>query len=448
MKARRVQVWLCFGARLAFQGNRLIFSGLMPVVARDLGFDSITQGSLMSAYPLGYSLTPVLGGLAADRFGGRSVMQLAIVSAGLGSILAGCLGGFWTIWATTFIVGLLNGPSFSTNGVILSRWVPMCERAQSTAITDCGGPLGAAVALFGTPVVASVFGWRATLFLCGGVTMVLAALWQALAANDPGSCSYLTAEEEKELRSWGVISASGKKVVEAEEEATKRSALPLRVLTFPSVWAVVLAHCAFNFPRYLLYAWTVTFFTDALRVPVASAGMCMFWPNMADAVCSVLVGRLGDIMVTSGRLSTLATRRLSSTIGFAGTGVFALLLGQQTDTTSATVFLTMAAAVQSCHNAGFKSNYGDLTKEYSGMLAGLGNTFASVASFLSPVLGARTLEAFGGPNEASSWSALYSLIFFCCFGGILFYVPLASTESIDDKLRGWSTNGNNGKKDL
>lgn len=431
MKARTVQVWLLCGARLFCQASRLSLGGLMPLVAADAGFSTAQKGSLLSAFPLGYLMTQVLGGAASDRWGGKPVMAVALFSTGVGTVISSSLQSFWAMWLVMLVVGALQGPSFPTNGVLLSRWIPRSERAGATAICDSGGPAGALVALFGTPTLATQFGWRATFALSGCCTLGFTLLWQLLAANDPLSCSYCTESEISELRAMGVVDT--KKAEANGHPPRSASKCFWGILKIPAVWSVLFAHSFFNYSRYLMYNWVVTFYTDALSVPVEQAAFWMLWPTLADACTSLVVGSIADRIVNSGRLTMLATRRLFSSLGFCGTGLGALLVSRCTSPGVATIFVTIAAASEACHNAGFKSSYGDLSRQHAGLLTGLGNSFASASSFIVPLIAASLLDAYGGSSKLVAWQAVFGSVFLCDAVGALIYSCLVSCDSIDSR---------------
>lgn len=428
MRARTVQVWLLFGARLLCQSNRLSLGGLMPLLADELRLSVPSRGELLAAFPLGYMLTQVLGGSASDRLGGKPIMGVALVSIGIGIAVLGRLQSFGAMWWTLFFMGVLEGPSFPTGGVILGRWVPAAERARATAVSDAGGPVGALVALFVTPLLAASWGWRSACMVNGCFTLAFALLWAVVAASSPASCSYIAAGELQELRAGGVA-------VDGEAGAKRRvppgGAMPWIILTLPSVWGVFVGHVAFNYNRYLMYNWIVTYYTDALHVPVSEAGLYMFWPNAFDALFSFVVGHLADAAVASGRVSMVATRRIFAALGYLGTGIGAALLPFAEGPITATVLVTLASSMQACHNAGFKSSYGDLSVEYGGFLRGIGNTLGTGSSFVVPMLAARLLESGGGSREHGAWQAVFQSVLICSLLGTAAYGALVSTECID-----------------
>lgn len=432
MKARFVQVWLLCFARLFNQACRLSLGGLMPLVAAEIGYTTAQKGSLLSAFPLGYLLTQLLGGAASDRWGGKPVMLVALLSTSIGMLVYASLETFQAMWLAMFCVGALQGPSFPANGIVLSRWVPRTERSRATAICDAGGPAGAMVALFGTPTLAARLGWRATFGVSGALTLAFTLLWCRWAANDPTTCRYCTETEVSELRALGVVQD---KKVEGLAKGSDSSRSFWALLAFPSVWSVLVGHMCFNYSRYLMYSWVVTFFIDAFAVPLDGAAFWMLWPTLADAATSVAMGSIADALANSGRLTTLGTRRLFTAIGFCGTGIGALLVSISPSPKVAAVFVTIAAASEACHNAGFKSSYGDLSRQYAGLLTGLGNTCASASSFAVPLVAASLLDASGGSSQRAAWQVVFGSVFCCNVTGAMLYCYLVSCDSIDSRVQ-------------
>merc|ERR1712079_17988 len=106
----------------------------------------------------------------------------------------------------------------------------------------------------------------------------------------PSNCNYINKAEFQELQAAGVIIDS------TTNGLAGGNPFPWRIMLIPSVWSVLLAHGVFNYARYLMYNWVVTYYTDVLQLPVAEAGSYMLWPNLADAITSVTTGKIADAM--------------------------------------------------------------------------------------------------------------------------------------------------------
>lgn len=138
--------------------------------------------------------------------------------------------------------------------------------------------------------------------------------------------------------------------------------------------------------------------------------MRMLWPNLADMVFAVLAGQMADAVANSGRLSRVATRRAFSTVGFVGTGLSLFLAGRAQSPLAVTALVTLASGMQACHAGGFKASYTEISKEASGLIMGIGNTFASAGATFVPLAGTAILEANGGVKELEAWQALFGVV--------------------------------------
>ncbi len=132
-------------------------------------------GMLMSFYYVGVVSASLFFGWASDFLGERRTLILGLGIQGL------FIFGF--AWSHTFLVGgiflLLSGIGYSsvnpatTKGVI--RWFPLQGRATAMGIKQTGIPLGGILAASTLPGLALAFGWRTSILLVGGVTIVF--LW-------------------------------------------------------------------------------------------------------------------------------------------------------------------------------------------------------------------------------------------------------------------------------
>lgn len=79
--------YLCLGARLTTQANRLMLGAVMPVLATDIALSTTDKGKILSAFGAGYALTQVLGGMISDRFGAKWPLFVALLAVSVGSML-------------------------------------------------------------------------------------------------------------------------------------------------------------------------------------------------------------------------------------------------------------------------------------------------------------------------------------------------------------------------
>ena len=60
------------------QACRMVWTPLSVLIAQEASFTLVEQAALLSGFPLGYMLTQVVGGVAADRLGGKPVQTATL----------------------------------------------------------------------------------------------------------------------------------------------------------------------------------------------------------------------------------------------------------------------------------------------------------------------------------------------------------------------------------
>merc|ERR1719316_372951 len=68
----------------------------------------------------------------------------------------------------------------------------------------------------------------------------------------------------------------------------------LAMLREPSVWGIVLAHCALSYWLNVLISWTPTFFVQRFEVDIATCPHLLALPFLAGAAGGFLLGRVTD----------------------------------------------------------------------------------------------------------------------------------------------------------
>ncbi|CAE8691863.1 unnamed protein product [Polarella glacialis] len=454
---RWVMCCLLFGCRLVCQANRILLGALLPIIRKDVGFSDQEAGQLLAAFASGYMLTQILGGALADRLGGKWILQLAINAVSIGSLAAPFAidQGFWPAYWTYFLMGLLEGPSFPTAGSMLSKWIPATERATASSLADTGGSVGGLLALGGGPILATMVGWRSTFMVYGACSVVFCAVWLLFSASRPTGCRWVSQAELAMLIKEGVVEqqpvqaadVDGKEVLAAaslnkvlaeavDPDATSKKpsktksedGFPWRMFLSAPVLAVCYAHSVFNFGRYFLYGWIPTYYSEVLGVDAVTAGFYMMCLQVADAFVKLLVAPIADHLTSSGKLSILGLRRLLSCAGFLGFGGGLLLCCFAPNAFFVTVALVIGKSFASCHAAGFKTNYLDITRKHTGSVAGVGNTLATLSSTVAPMIA-------GSIIQASGWNAVFVLCFFVNVSGAVVFGLFSSASCIDPVVR-------------
>ena len=77
-----------------------------------------------------------------------------------------------------------------------------------------------------------------------------------------------------------------------------------KFLTTPAVWAVIVAHFAFNWGYYTLLAWLPSYFDLALGLEVSKSSIYTLIPYLSMVVMTPLVGPTADGLIARGWSTT------------------------------------------------------------------------------------------------------------------------------------------------
>lgn len=236
-----------------------------------LGLDGFEFG-LLTAMPIltGAVLRLPLG-IWTDRFGGRIVMLLLLLSCAMPVWLSAYATRFWQFILLGLALGLV-GASFAVGTPYVARFFPLHRRGFAMGLFGAGVS-GAAVNMFVAPVLISRYGWQSVPKVYAAALLVTAAVFWLLSAPDPG--------------------AAGKRVpVRAQ----------LAVLRDPRVWKYSQYYSIVFGGFTALSVWMPHYYTDVYRLPITEAALlsaCFALPGGAlRAVGGFLADRFGAQQVT------------------------------------------------------------------------------------------------------------------------------------------------------
>lgn len=245
------------------------------------------------------------------------------------------------------------------------------------------------------------------------------AVWAVLARPLPESCSYCHADERAFLAKTVPVASQAARKAHPKPRARRAAAAPApaqpawgsgtrRLLSSPSVWCIFVSHMAFNFCVYFMTSWGPSFYQESFGTRPEDAKLALSLPPLINIAIKMLVSSpLEGLLRARLRFSTLQCRRFFTVSGFAGGSLALLLLpaaSARGGSAGATACFSIANAFVALHPAGFKANYMDVTSASAGAVTGIGNTFASLASFAGPHLVAYVLRRYG------SWAPVFAML--------------------------------------
>ena len=181
------QAWsVLIGSTLAFTVCFMVWMmfGVIGVPIRKMLDLNATQFGLLVATPvLTGSLVRLPIGMWTDRFGGRIVFFLLMLSTVIPIYLMAYATAFWHFLVIGLFVGLAGG-SFSVGISYVARWFPRHQQGFAMGIFGAGNA-GAAVTKFVAPALVVAFGWAMVPQVYAVIMLVTALAFWFLTYSDP-----------------------------------------------------------------------------------------------------------------------------------------------------------------------------------------------------------------------------------------------------------------------
>ncbi|MDR2721430.1 MAG: MFS transporter [Coriobacteriaceae bacterium] len=139
---------------------------------------------LISSGVIGMILGAALSGIAADRWGRRTVVITTLLIFSLGSALCGMAPNYMWLLVFRFITGLGLGGELPVASTLVSEFSPLKSRGRNVVILESFWAWGWIVAALVAYLAIPVFGWRIAFFI-GAVPALFAAVIRFAVPESP-----------------------------------------------------------------------------------------------------------------------------------------------------------------------------------------------------------------------------------------------------------------------
>jgi len=351
------------------------------------------MGWIFGAFAFGYALFQIPSGWAADRFGPRKTLTLAILwwatltiamNAVPSLALRLSLNLAWTFGVIRFLTGLGEAASYPNANRIVAFWTTKSERGIGSSLLLGGVGAGGVMAPALFAATMQRWGWRSSFLVSGMLAVIVAVTWFLFSTNRPEEHDRVNAAELEILtadrRSDGVACASNK--------------TPWRnILSDRSVWGLLISYFFHGYTPFIYFTWFFIYLTRVRGLTIAKGGLWATTPFIAMTILSPIGGWLSDRAVK--RYGVKRGRQSTVWIGMT-TSALLLWIGSRTGNNTAAILLLAGAAGFSNFAApSWWASCIDLAPNHSGSLSALMNTCANSAGGIAPVLTGYIATNFG-----------------------------------------------------
>ncbi len=363
-------------------------SGVMAAIGKDWALTTSQLGLLGSIGMLGMALGAALSGMAADRWGRKTVIMWTLIIYGVASGLSGFAVNYSMLLVLRFVTGFGLGGELPAASTLVSEFSPTRSRGRNVIFLESFWAWGWIAAALVAYLLIPVYGWRMA-FWVGALPALFAAYLRSAVPESPRYLEAVGKIEEADAlvslmeKQAGITGKTGHNFTEAQKRVTK-----VRV-SFLELWSkkyirstVVLWVIWFgiNFGYYGFVLWTPSLLVGKGFALVKSFEftliMCLAQlPGYFSAAW--LVERVGRKVVLSSY--------------FAGTAVAAWLFGHAGSTNEVLLFGSLlyffSLGAWGCVYAYTPEVYPTAARASgSGWAAAFGRLGAFTAPFIVPVI--------------------------------------------------------------
>src|SRR3954453_15066349 len=259
-------------------------------IQRDLGFNDLQLGRLLSAFFITYAFCQLtmVAGWFVDRFDVRIVFAIGFALWSGATAITGIGNGFVLIYCLRLILGLGESISFPSYSRILATQYAEDRRGLANAIVDAGTKSGPALGTLLGGLLMAKFGWRPFFVALGFLSMMWLIPWFRWMPK-------AEAAAHRDHRA-GLVGIG--------EILTKRSA-----------WFSAFALFCSNYFWYFLVTWLPPYLERERHFPKEKMAVFGSLSYLAIALSTMLCGWLSDRMIARGASPTRVRK------GFSGVGL-------------------------------------------------------------------------------------------------------------------------------
>lgn len=362
--------------------DRVCIAVAGPEMRKAFDFSQSQMGLVYSIFSLSYFIGQTPWGVAADKFGARGIVSMAVAGWSVFTMLTATAWSFVSLMSIRFTFGALEAALSPSIASAFSRWIPSSERSTAFGAYLGGGRLGGAI----TPPLAGFllfhFGWRVPFVIFGLIGVLGSLAWFYWFRNRPEEHPRMTAEELTRIKAD----------IPLEKAANVRTPW-LQLLSSTRLWCLLATAFGSTFLWQFYITWFPTYLRERRGMSLAETGFYASIPFLLGVGATWVGGILTDWIGRSKgdraartiiglvSLSTAAVL-MSAGVWCPQAGLAALLMG----CAAGAVDLYLGAAWSSAIDIGGSSG---------GAVAGLMNAASNCAGFVSPALMGWVLQRSG-----------------------------------------------------
>lgn len=380
-------------------------SGVMAAIGTEWQLSTGQIGMLGSAGMLGMILGAALSGMAADKWGRRTVVMWTLVIYGIASGLSGFASSYPMLLVLRFCTGFGLGGELPAASTLISEYSPKKIRGRNVIILESFWAWGWILAALVAYLLIPVYGWR-TAFWVGAVPALFAAYLRKAVPESPRYLEAAGKGEEADRLLRTMEEQAGLESYPAMEEQNDSIREMKMRLSLGELWSG-------KYVRSTVVLWVIWF-----GINFGYYGFVLWTPSLLVAQGFALVKSFQFTLImclaqlpgyfSAAYLVERIGRKRVLTIYFAGTALAAWLFGHAG---SASQVLLYGSLLYFFSLGAWGCVYAYTPEVYPTVARGSGTgwaaAFGRVGAFIAPLVVPLVYKAFG---ESSGFGYVFVLL--------------------------------------
>ncbi|ELU04684.1 hypothetical protein CAPTEDRAFT_173625 [Capitella teleta] len=390
---------LCSLANFINAADRVIMPIAIIQMSQEFKWDLHGQGWVLSAFAVGYMSSMVIGGSAAKRYGGKTILTVAVFLWSLSTFITPFFPQYiYLLIFMRVLLGIGEGLGLPTIFHIFAHTIPVEERSRAFGYLVAMGSVGQTVAALVCPHLP----WPWMFYSFGALGFAWVILWMVLYTEVRGPT-------EEEFIQPPKVNSSNVRWTE--------------FLSNWPLWSVYIAHFSMNWSNYIVMQWLPTYMSRNLG---ADKHDIMFTavPYIMNSLIGVGAGHFADKLIAQ-KWTVLSVRRLMTAIGLLGPGLFMLFFSAVNNLLLAVIFVSISMGLSACNSSGHLSNHADIAPNYAGITFAVSNTLATIPGITCGPLTAELVTQSHG-----RWFPVFVIAAAVNFVGAVIYLSQSAASQI------------------
>lgn len=346
--------------------DRQVIGILAPVLQKEIGWNEIEYGYIVTAFTAAYAIGLVLMGKLIDAIGTKIGYAFALTAWSFAAIAHSFARTAFGFGAARFALGLFEAGNFPAAVKTVAEWFPKKERALATGIFNAGSNVGAIIAPLVVPWITLTWGWYEAFVITGAIGLIWLFFWFWL-YEKPALHKKLKKEELQYIQ---------------QDPPDTQIKIPWRtLLKYKETWAFALGKFLTDPAWWFYLYWIPSFLNKNYGITLDKIGLPLIIIYIMADVGSIGGGWLSSFFIKRGwsvnkgrKITMLICALLVTPI------VFASMAG---NVWIAVALLSLATAAHQGWSANLFTTVSDVfPRKVVGSVVGLGGMFGAIGGML------------------------------------------------------------------